>query len=138
MSPTRWNAPMSDDEDDAGLRRGWLAARGLRATRPRLAVLAELAAADQALDAVSLHRRVGRRDPRIRLPAVYRTLREFARGGGVRACAVPRGRMAWRLAAPLSPPSLPSSPTVLDRLAEQAARLGYRLGPAASIRQDTP
>ena len=51
---------------------------------------------------------------------------------------MPRGRMAWRLAAPLSPPSLPSSPTVLDRLAEQAARLGYRLVPAASIRQDTP
>ena len=103
-----------------------LARAGLRATRARRVVLAQLQAAGAMLEAIALHRQVGLHDARISLPTVYRTLREFERGGIVRTKAVAHGRMQWQLtqAAPRAPAA-----SAIERLARQAARLGYRLVP---------
>ena len=103
-----------------------LARAGLRATRARRVVLAQLQAAGTMLDAIALHRQVGLHDARISLPTVYRTLREFERNGIVRATAVPHGRMRWHLLNAV--PHVPAAPAI-QRLARQAALLGYRLVP---------
>ena len=111
---------------DAAARDDRLARAGLRATRARRVVLAQLKAAGAMFDAIALHRQVGLHDARISLPTVYRTLREFERSGIVRATAVPHGRMQWQLA---SAAPRAQAVTAIERLARQAARLGYRLVP---------
>jgi Fur family ferric uptake transcriptional regulator len=113
---------------DAAARDDRLARAGLRATRARRVVLAQLQAAGAMFDAIALHRQVGLHDARISLPTVYRTLREFERSGIVRATAVPHGRMQWQLAS-AAPRAQAVTVTAIERLARQAARLGYRLVP---------
>jgi hypothetical protein len=101
--------------------------------RARRVVLAQLQAAGAMFDAIALHRQAGLHDARISLPTVYRTLREFERSGIVRATAVPHGRMQWQLAS--AAPHAQAVTVTIERLARQAARLGYRLVPS---RHDPP
>lgn len=144
------------------LLRAWLRRVGLRATRPRLAVLQAMQAHAEALDAMALHRQVLALSARVSLGTVYRTLRDFERLGCVEVRIAPHGRLQWQLRplaatparriGPARPtPFFPAQPAsasrqdlhAVQRLAEQAARLGYHLVPAtapapAPFVQDSP
>jgi hypothetical protein len=148
-------------------RRDWLHQVGLRATRPRLAVLQAMQMQAAAVDAMALQRQVLTLAARVSLGTVYRTLREFERLACVEVQVAPHGRLQWRLlplsaatprrfgptaARPSPAPPSPAKPApasrqdihAVQRLAEQAARLGYHLVPStpstatASSVQDSP
>lgn len=52
--------------------------RGVRLTKPRKAIADVVAAAADHPDAMEIHRRAGKLDPKISLSTVYRTLKLFA------------------------------------------------------------
>lgn len=106
----------------------WLAhcaARGLRLTAPRTAILAALHEAGRPLDAVALFQLARPRHAGLSLGTVYRLLRELETLALARPEAQPHGRTRW---------SLPGATAAGDDeavalLARLAARLGYRLLP---------
>lgn len=134
---------------NAAALRALFADSALRVTRPRLAVVAALQRQRAPIDAQRLHAELRGADARTSLGTVYRTLRELERLALVDVQVAPHGRLRWRLREAMPPfPALPADasaqgPSPVARLAEQAARLGYRLIPlaphgAAPSQQDIP
>ena len=113
------------------------AARGLRLTGPRKVIAQVLEASADHPDAVELHERVARIDPRVSLATVYRTVKLFDSQGILDRVDFGDGRARWETADRAHHDHLIDNETgqviefvdaEIETLQERIARrLGYRL-----------